>query len=123
MGINSWVAHRNRSVFGSDANLFRPERWLEEKESFSERDAYFLSVSFNNLSREKGEPSLTLLQFGQGSRTCIGKNISLLEVSKAIPQVVRHMDIELENQKEWTVANHWFTKPQDFTCRVKRRAA
>lgn len=104
VGINSWVAHRNREVFGNDANLFRPERWLEGKESSGQREAYFFS-------------------FGQGSRTCIGKNISLLEISKAIPQVVRHMDFEVENQSEWTVVSHWFAKPKDFTCRVKRRGS
>ncbi|CAI4218950.1 unnamed protein product [Parascedosporium putredinis] len=31
--------------------------------------------------------------FGQGSRTCIGKNISLMEISKVIPQIVRQFDL------------------------------
>lgn len=31
-----------------------------------------------------------------GSRTCIGKNISLLEMTKLIPQLVRNFDFELE---------------------------
>jgi hypothetical protein len=31
-------------VFGNDADLFVPERWLEGKESSSGREAYFLSV-------------------------------------------------------------------------------
>lgn len=30
VGVNPWVEHRNRAVFGDDADLFRPERWLEE---------------------------------------------------------------------------------------------
>ncbi|OQE74581.1 hypothetical protein PENNAL_c0079G06477, partial [Penicillium nalgiovense] len=29
VGINSWVAHYDESVWGSDVHLFRPERWLE----------------------------------------------------------------------------------------------
>jgi cytochrome P450 len=45
IGINPWVAHRNRPVFGNDADLFVPERWIEGKESSSGREAYFLSVS------------------------------------------------------------------------------
>ncbi|KFY96163.1 hypothetical protein V498_02853, partial [Pseudogymnoascus sp. VKM F-4517 (FW-2822)] len=32
VGINAWVAHRNTSVYGADANTWRPERWLEIKE-------------------------------------------------------------------------------------------
>jgi cytochrome P450 len=44
VGIKSWVAHRNREVFGNDANIFRPERWLEDKELLSQHDAYLFSV-------------------------------------------------------------------------------
>jgi cytochrome P450 len=33
VGINSWVAHYNKAVFGDDAHVFRPERWHEAKEN------------------------------------------------------------------------------------------
>lgn len=57
-----------------------------------------------------------------GSRTCIGKNISLLEISKLIPQLVRKFDFELEKpDKEWTTSNRWFVKPLDFSCKVSER--
>ena len=29
VGINAWVLHRNKSIFGDDAEEFRPERWIE----------------------------------------------------------------------------------------------
>lgn len=44
MGINSWVAHANTDVFGQDAHVFRPERWLESKEKSAVLDKYFFSV-------------------------------------------------------------------------------
>lgn len=28
VGINPWVIHNNKSIFGPDAHVFRPERWL-----------------------------------------------------------------------------------------------
>lgn len=30
VGINTWVAHRDRSIFGQDADSFSPERWLQD---------------------------------------------------------------------------------------------
>lgn len=50
VGINSWVAHANTDVFGSDAAVFRPERWLESKEKSTVLDKYFFSVSLFPLS-------------------------------------------------------------------------
>jgi hypothetical protein len=29
VGINAWVLHRDESIFGSDAEDFRPERWID----------------------------------------------------------------------------------------------
>ena len=29
VGINAWVAYRNKQVYGQDAEDWRPERWLE----------------------------------------------------------------------------------------------
>ncbi|KAF4443392.1 hypothetical protein F53441_11441 [Fusarium austroafricanum] len=45
VGINAWVAHANTKVFGHDAHVFRPERWLDDPELVKERDSYFMTVS------------------------------------------------------------------------------
>jgi hypothetical protein len=37
--------------------------------------------------------SSTLLHFGMGARTCIGKNISLLEVYKLVPTLLRRFEV------------------------------
>jgi cytochrome P450 len=47
VGINAWVAHANTKVFGHDAHVFRPERWLDYPELVKEREAYFMTVSDN----------------------------------------------------------------------------
>lgn len=48
VGINLWVAHANRSVFGPDADEFRPERWLKSSEEVSKMDQYFLTVCYTH---------------------------------------------------------------------------
>lgn len=54
IGINPAVVQYNASIFGDDSLQFRPERWLQEDASTMER---------------------SLLTFGAGTRTCIGKNV------------------------------------------------
>ena len=45
IGINSWVAHANREVFGADADTYRPERWLVDTETINKMDQYTFTVS------------------------------------------------------------------------------
>ncbi|KAI8255633.1 hypothetical protein K4K56_007815 [Colletotrichum sp. SAR 10_98] len=78
VGINGWVQHRNKAFFGEDADSFNPNRWLIEDEKR-------LSVMNRNW-----------MPFGLGSRTCIGKNVSILEISKLIPRIIRDFDFKLE---------------------------
>ncbi|CAH0050575.1 unnamed protein product [Clonostachys solani] len=60
VGINPWVVGRDRDVYGEDADVFRPERWLEaDPEQLKEMER-------------------SSLAFGAGSRVCIGKNISMM---------------------------------------------
>ncbi|KAL1615895.1 hypothetical protein SLS54_008729 [Diplodia seriata] len=106
VGVNPWVAHRNEGVWGRDAGVFRPERWLEERDDATR-------------ARMEGYS----LAFGHGSRTCIGKHISLLEISKVIPQLVMNFDFEfVEPEKEWETKTAWFCK-QKYQCYIKARRA
>lgn len=75
VGCNAWVLHRRPEVFGSDVDTYRPERWLEA-----------------NPEKLK-EMKATMFQFGAGARTCIGKNISLLEVYKLVPSFLRRFEV------------------------------
>ncbi|KFZ14545.1 hypothetical protein V501_03179 [Pseudogymnoascus sp. VKM F-4519 (FW-2642)] len=45
VGVNSWVAHANQDVWGPDAAVFRPERWLVGKEEYNVLDRYYFTVS------------------------------------------------------------------------------
>ncbi|KAK6831801.1 hypothetical protein RU639_002886 [Aspergillus parasiticus] len=103
VGVNAWVAHYNEDIFGRDAATFRPERWLEsDKEKLSVMEQ-------------------SLLTFGAGVRTCIGKNLSMLEMSKVIPELYRQFEFELSESKEaWSTWNDWFVKPK-FKCYVRLR--
>lgn len=123
VGINPWVLHRNRDVFGDDAAEFRPERWLVSAEQTSRLEASFLSVSLfhHTLPRVKSSWLMGgIQQFGSGARTCLGKNISQLEMCKVIPQIVRDFDLVLEENTGYHTDSVWFVKPK-FHMRVRMR--
>lgn len=82
VGCSAWVIHRNKDIFGDDVDVFRPERWLVDEKQDKEKEA----------ARIK-EMTGTMLQFGMGSRTCIGKNISLLEIYKLVPSLLRRFQV------------------------------
>lgn len=106
VGINSWVAHRNRDIWGPDADEFRPERWLDSPEDMLR------------------EMNAIHMPFGLGSRTCIGKNISLLEMSKVIPELVRKFDMAyVGTGSELPSKCDWFVKQRDFIVSIKPRVS
>jgi cytochrome P450 len=76
VGCSAWIIHRRPEIFGDDVEAYRPERWLinEDKEKLAEE-------------RRIKEMNGTMFQFGMGARTCIGRNISLLEIYKLVPAV------------------------------------
>lgn len=45
VGVNAWVVHEDKQVFGEDADIFRPERWLEANSKSMERHLYHVSLS------------------------------------------------------------------------------
>ncbi|KAJ5719167.1 hypothetical protein N7493_007622 [Penicillium malachiteum] len=63
-----------------------------------------------------------LMTFGHGSRTCIGKNISIMKMGKLVPQIIRKFEIEWASDKpEWHVETFWFAKQHGVICRLRSR--
>lgn len=88
VGCNAWVIHKREEIFGGKVDSYIPERWLD--------------ASPAQLKEMNG----TLFQFGAGARTCIGKNISLLEMYKLVPAFLRRFDISLDDpRKDWKLHN------------------
>ena len=43
VAVNGWVLHRNKTVFGEDAEIYRPERWLQPDSKEMHRHMYQVS--------------------------------------------------------------------------------
>jgi hypothetical protein len=50
VGVNAAVIHRDRQIFGQDADEFRPERWLCDEEKAKVMDRHLLTVSHRCIS-------------------------------------------------------------------------
>lgn len=75
VGCSPWVIHRREEIFGPDVDVYNPDRWMD--------------ATPEQLKAMDG----TMLQFGAGSRTCIGKNISLMEIYKLVPSFLRRFEV------------------------------
>lgn len=73
--INSHIIHRSTSVWGEDAAVFRPERWLDA--------GYMASL-----------PTGAFRPFERGPRNCIGQELALLEARVILALTVRKFGFE-----------------------------
>lgn len=82
MGINA--GGLDADTYGADIHLFNPDRWMQGKGE--SEDAYHARLSAMNRVD---------LSWGAGTRTCLGKNIALLEMYKVIPTLFQLFDVSL----------------------------
>jgi cytochrome P450 len=76
------MVQRRKDVFGEDANVFRPEWWIEAAAAGTqERSAYM-----------KMERCLGLV-FGTGRYGCLGKNIEMIELDKVFVALLREFEL------------------------------
>lgn len=73
VGVNAWVVQRDHSIFGADADEYRPERWLAD-------------AGVQQMEK-------TMFQFGAGEHICLGKNISTVEIYKVVPALMRNFEV------------------------------
>ncbi|KAF2804695.1 cytochrome P450, partial [Mytilinidion resinicola] len=82
IGANPWVVHRDKGIYGEDAEEFRPERYLEaSKERRYEMDAHSLA-------------------FGGPSRSCPGRYLAWVTLTKTVAAIFLHFEIEVLEEAE-----------------------
>ncbi|OAP58934.1 hypothetical protein AYL99_06231 [Fonsecaea erecta] len=75
VSVSKAVLHRDADVFGPDPELFMPERWI--------------GLSDEELRRMDQAD----LSFSTGRRICIGRNLAMIEIKKAIARLIRTFKI------------------------------
>ncbi|XP_010431920.1 PREDICTED: alkane hydroxylase MAH1-like, partial [Camelina sativa] len=73
---------RMKSVWGDDALEFKPERWISES------------------GRSVHEPSYKFLSFNAGPRTCLGKEVALMQMKTVAVKIIQNYEMKIvEGQK------------------------
>ncbi|KAF9698438.1 hypothetical protein EKO04_003652 [Ascochyta lentis] len=76
---NMYSMQRRKDFFGEDADMFRPERWLEP--------------GFR--------PGWAYVPFSGGPRVCIGQNFALTETMYVVVRLIQGFEIEQKDFEEW----------------------
>ncbi|CAJ2499709.1 Uu.00g025620.m01.CDS01 [Anthostomella pinea] len=96
---------RSTELWGPDADVSRPERWLEASE--------------DDLRKMKAAVDM---DFGSGKYQCLGKPIAMMELNKIFVELLRRYDFTIVNPK--TPIKAWsaiFWVATDFWLRVTKR--
>ncbi|OTA97460.1 hypothetical protein M434DRAFT_391921 [Hypoxylon sp. CO27-5] len=85
IGMNTSAVMRSTELFGADADVFRPERFMEADEA----------------TRAEMERNAELV-FGYGRWMCAGKPVAFMELNKIFFELFREFDFQLVNpMKPW----------------------
>ncbi|KAJ0351859.1 hypothetical protein COL154_012767 [Colletotrichum chrysophilum] len=107
LGVNVQKLMRSKETFGIDADVFRPERWLEaaaDEERFKEMS------------------DVIELAFGYGRFQCLGKTIAYMELNKIFVELLRRFDFAVvKPQEPLNLYDAAFWVTTDFWLRVTRR--
>ncbi|KAM0753089.1 cytochrome P450 [Meredithblackwellia eburnea MCA 4105] len=104
LSVPSYSIHHLESVWGPDAREYRPERWLEDAEKAKEL-----------------EKALNI--FSVGPRSCVGRNVAMMELFCFISTIIYRYDFKLvdEVREELDVAEGFLRKPLGCMMGLKRR--
>ncbi|KAI2469629.1 cytochrome P450 [Annulohypoxylon bovei var. microspora] len=75
------AVHQRVEIFGEDANVFRPERWLtSNREELRQMEAAHMG-------------------FSRGRRNCLGQNIAIMQMKKVIPALIMKFKLNWRTPK------------------------
>ncbi|KAJ5373922.1 Cytochrome P450 oxidoreductase [Penicillium concentricum] len=103
VGISPWVVHYDPELF-PEPEKFQPERWLS-------KDADLVA-----------QRKRSIFAFSAGSHTCLGKNISLVEITKLVASLLVQYDLELvDPNAKLSFKCRWFTPQTGLMVKLAKR--
>ncbi|KAG4293831.1 hypothetical protein FPRO06_00416 [Fusarium proliferatum] len=105
VGQGFYAVGRSRLVWGDDADVFRPERWLLADED-----------------RLRDMVATLDTHFGHGKYSCLGKPIALMEIHKAVFELFKRYDFAILNaERPIKTQTSVFLFASDFWVTITQR--
>jgi cytochrome P450 len=103
ISLSPFVSHRNPRYF-KDPHQFNPQRWINEDDTFHEKDKY------------------VFFPFSRGTRNCIGERMALAEAFQIIIHFYSQLSFTINEKKEINFKPLITLRPsQDILFTIKRR--
>lgn len=107
------AVHRSAVLFGPDADIFRPERWILSEEGGDETS----SDKLNSMERNNE------LIFGHGKYQCLGKSVAAIELNKVVFELLRRYQITLVNPTQpWVSSCYGIHLQRDMWVTIDERS-
>ncbi|KAI4688330.1 hypothetical protein J4E81_007926, partial [Alternaria sp. BMP 2799] len=101
VSINPWVVHYSKEIWGADAHVFNPDRWLAEDSTTKEK--YWIP-------------------FGAGYSGCPGQNIAKIELAKITATLVRDYKIkQVDPTQDWQWKAYFTVVPHSWPVYIEKR--
>ncbi|KAI4931464.1 hypothetical protein J4E85_004057 [Alternaria conjuncta] len=101
VSINPWVMHYSKEIWGADAHVFSPDRWLAEDSTTKEK--YWIP-------------------FGAGYGGCPGQNIAKIELAKIAATLVRDYKIkQVDPTQDWQWKAYFTVVPHSWPVYIEKR--
>ncbi|KAF2008622.1 cytochrome P450 [Aaosphaeria arxii CBS 175.79] len=105
IGSSPFGIHHSKKIFGDDAEVFRPERWLE-----------------SDPERVLEMTSTVDLVFHYGKYQCLGKSVAMMEFNKIFVELLRKFDFSITRpDKPVRISNAGIWIIEDFWVRITQR--
>lgn len=134
VGCNAWTVHRDKSVFGEDVDVWRPERYLEgdpEAIKLMERSNFVFGGGSRTCMLNIPLSTSGLFEHGcfcsfaapmtDASFTGIGRHIATLELMKLVPEFLRVFEIDLVDPKRYKDNYSWIVMQSGLDVKLKLR--
>lgn len=118
VACHAWPMHLlNPTIWGPEPESFRPERWLQGGETTDTKNETEKEYTTRIQAMKNAS-----LAFGAGSRICMGRHLSMVQIMKLVPSLLLRYRFELvDKNKEWKVVCGWFVRQAEMDMFVERR--